>query len=428
MDSIILPKHRAEKEKDAKQQQESPSPSPPPPFSSTPSTPEVSLDLVVLLAALDGDKTSRPSVANTESASVISRISQISQKTPSPLKSIAESCDLTDIKKGLVRRLSSCGASSVNDEVLDVQIPDLECGLNQKETHDTPKEQAEVARRVSYEFSGEDAGDRIVNIAKKQVNEDDELNEIEDLLREQALNLDDSLEKEGDDQSPIPWWKRRHTCIVLLVCIVLIVSIALGVSLGQSRSTEVGKSDAGPPADSSLSSEIPPIMQSTSPSSSSSISYTPSSSPSTLKPSSSSSSQPSQTAATLEPDPTQSPTSSPVTSNPTQSPSKSPVTLKPSESPTSAPLEIKSPTSLPSNTVIVTTNTPVPSPSLTSQTISSPTYTPSMSPTVNCDSYTKKKECLRPRKQMCDWDPYEGVCSDGEADPSKRKMEYPWKQ
>ncbi|MDB4430519.1 hypothetical protein N9140_01020 [bacterium] len=145
-------------------------------------------------------------------------------------------------------------------------------------------------------------------------------------------------------------------------------------------------------------------------------------------PSSSSSSQPSQTAATLEPDPTQSPTSSPVTSNPTQSPSNYPVTLKPSESPTSAPLEFKSPTSLPSNTGIVTTNTPVPSPSLTSQTISSPTYTPSMSPTVNCDSYTKKKECLRPRKQMCDWDPYEGVCSDGKADPSKRKMEYPWKQ
>ena len=172
MDFIILPKHRAEKEKDAKQQQESPSPSPPPPYSSSPSTPEergeeVSLDQgLVLLAALDGDKTSRPSVAS-ESASVISRISQISQKTPSPLKSIAESCDLTDIKKGLVRRLSSCGASSVNDEVLDVQIPDLECGLNQKETHDTPKEQAVVARRVSYEFSGEDAGDRIVDIAKK---------------------------------------------------------------------------------------------------------------------------------------------------------------------------------------------------------------------------------------------------------------------
>ena len=142
--------------------------------------------------------------------------------------------------------------------------------MDKKEKFDTPKEQAVVARRVSYEFSGEDAGDRIVNIAKKQVNEDDELNEIEDLLREQALNLDDSLEKEDDDQSPSPWWKRRHTCIILLVCIVLIVSIALGLSLGQSRSTEVGKSDVvGPPADSSLSSEIPPIMQSTSPSSSS---------------------------------------------------------------------------------------------------------------------------------------------------------------
>ena len=337
MDSVnFLPKHRAEKEENAKQQQESPYPSP------------FSLDQgLVLLAALDGDKTSRPSVAS-ESASVISRISQISQKTPSPLRSIAESCDLTGIKKGLVRRLSSCGASSVNDEVLDVQIPDLECGVDKKEKFDTPKEQAVVARRVSYEFSGEDAGDRIVNITKKQVNEDDELNEIEDLLREQALNIDDSLEKEGDDQSPIPWWKRRHTCIILLICIVLIVSIALGVSLGQSRSTEVGKSDVGPPADSSLSSEIPPIIQSTSPSSSSSISYTPSSSPSTLKPSSSSSSQPSQTAVTLEP--TQSPTSSPVTSNPTQSPSNYPVTLKPSESPTSAPLEFKSPTSLPSNT------------------------------------------------------------------------------
>ena len=141
----------------------------------------------------------------------------------------------------------------------------------------------------------------------------------------------------------------------------------------------------------------------------------PSSSPSlTLLPTISHSLEPSNPTSTFKPT-TSRPSLSPVTLKPrTREPSLSPMTLEPTTDSPNLPELSLSPSV---DTLVITT---------------SPSVILSSSPTVSCESYTRKKACLRPRKQKCVWDYeteecFESPLNDGE-DNNRAGEEYPWKK
>jgi len=258
-----------------------------------------------------------------------------------------------------------------------------------------------------------------------------------------------------NDEQPRPWWKKRQTCIFLVLLILLTVAIALGVSLGRSnKSTDFDENietDLIVPS----SSKIPSVQPSSSQSLSPNHSAAPSSSPSlTSQPSSSPSSQPSAALSALPsastfpsqaatPEPTDSPSKSPVTLEPTSSPSNSLATPELTSMPTKRPAVAPSTSTSPSQTMTINetpnptsvnqpqditgsptakqdtpsngTSSPKPEASASNQTLSlSPTFSPSSAPTVDCSVFTKKKPCLRPRKQACFWDNENKICSRAE--------------
>ena len=222
-----------------------------------------------------------------------------------------------------------------------------------------------------YVFSEEDASNRILSIAKREVNEKKELREVDKLLLEsEEIEVKANLEETSSSRS----WRRRPLVICLIVTLVVIVAVVVAVvvsTFGRSSEEENVKE----------STMVTMIESSEEPS----YSSVPSSSPSlTLLPTISHSSEPSNPSPSHEPTSSR-PSLSPITLKPrTKEPSISPVTQEPTtDSPTLPELTTDSPTV---DALGITTSPVI---------ISS-------SPTVSCESYMRKKACLRPRKVSCD--------------------------
>lgn len=256
-----------------------------------------------------------------------------------------------------------------------------------------------------------------------------------------------------EEEKPIPWWKQKRNIIIMVVIlIVLIIAIAVGTSVGgggdSEKSNEIPGIDEGNESDLIDSETQMPSMQ---PSlfepadKNATSSPTTGDSPATLKPTIP------EIVATLEP--TNTPSKSPITVEPTPSPIE-PATLEPTSSAptiiTSSPTvmvgeETTSPTSIVTDDKPATTSAPsvaagdkTPAPNTTTETLEptnintqpdvitnsptppqpsvspttgSPSISPTMAPTVDCTGLTKKKACLRPRKQTCVWDFESQTCS-----------------
>jgi len=229
-----------------------------------------------------------------------------------------------------------------------------------------------------YVYSEEDASSRILSIAEREVNEKKELREVDKLLLESEEEME---AKANSEESLSSRSRRRRRPLVICLIITLIVIVAVVVSVvasttGKSSEEENVKESEMIMVD--MSSEEP------------SYSSIPSSSPSlTLLPTNAHSSEPSNPAPSHEPTSSR-PSLSPITLKPrTKEPSISPVTQEPTtDSPTLPELTTDSPTV---DALGITT---------------SPSVIISPSPTVSCESYMRKKACLRPRKVSCDF-----ICS-----------------
>ena len=224
-----------------------------------------------------------------------------------------------------------------------------------------------------YVFSEEDASNRILSIAKREVNEKKELREVDKLLLESEEEME-AVKANLEETSSSRSWRRRPLVICLIVTLVVIVAVVVAVvvsTFGRSSEEENVKE----------STMVTMIESSEEPS----YSSVPSSSPSlTLLPTISHSSEPSNPSPSHEPTSSR-PSLSPITLKPrTKEPSISPVTQEPTtDSPTLPELTTDSPTV---DALGITTSPVI---------ISS-------SPTVSCESYMRKKACLRPRKVSCD--------------------------
>jgi len=250
-----------------------------------------------------------------------------------------------------------------------------------------------------YVFSEEDASNRILSIAKREVNEKKESREVDKLLLESEEEIEVKANSEESSRS-----RRRHPLVIcLIVTLVVVVAVAVSVvvsTTGRSNEEENVKESAMMTMI-DMSSEEP------------SYSSIPSSSPSlTLLPTNAHSSGPSNPVPSHESTSSR-PSLSPITLKPrTKEPSISPVTLEPTtDSPTLPEL-----TGPPTQDILGIT--------------SSPSVLLSSSPTVSCESYARKKACLRPRKQKCIWDYETDECFEGPLDGEDNNREagrYPWK-
>jgi len=250
-----------------------------------------------------------------------------------------------------------------------------------------------------YVFSEEDVSNRILSIAKREVNEKKESREVDKLLLESEEEMEEA--KANLEETSSSSRRRRPLVICLIVTLVVVVAVVVAVvasTTGKSSEEEKNVKE---------SAMVTMIESSEEPS----YSSVPSSSPSlTLLPTNAHSSEPSNPAPSYEPTSSR---PSLITLKPrTKEPSISPVTLEPTTDSPTLPELTDSPTV---DALGITT---------------SPSVILSSSPTVSCESYVRKKACLRPRKQKCNWDYETDECFEGPLDGKDNNREagrYPWK-
>ena len=292
-----------------------------------------------------------------------------------------------DIENGIMNSAES-DMNVGSDGIDEVVRRSCDNNIQEEATYDTEEEEvddtnngnvidndtitsATTINTKRYVFSEEDASNRILSIAKREVNEKKELREVDKLLLES-----EEIEVKANSEESSRSRRRRPLVICLIVTLVVIVAVVVSVvasKTGKSNEEENVKESA---MVTMIDSEEP------------SYSSIPSSSPSlTFLPTISHSLEPSNPAPSHEPT-TSKPSLSPITLKPrTKEPSISP-TLKPT---TDSPSLLEMTSSPTVDALGITT---------------SPSVIISPSPTVSCESYMRKKACLRPRKVSCEF-----ICS-----------------
>ena len=297
---------------------------------------------------------------------------------------------------------------------------DLEAGCgdararigNSSSTNDHNGHQQQQQQRYEFASDHDASSERILGIADNAVNEQEEIDEIDSMLEKEEEHNDMNARDEEDE-------RQRFTCtrqqrwynnpfVVCLMIVLFVLFIVLGVSLGRAASTSTineSNKEEDPTSLTTTTMEPIVIVSSLSPT----YTVNPSSSP-TLTTSTSydnTSSLPSHNPSYY--------TSKPATSTPTMSPvTLTPRTFEPSSSsmksePTISPVI----NSIPSFEPTTTTSRPSEGGDTpTTLSSSNPTTSPTYAPTVPCESRIRKKECLRPRKEMCQWDMEEQRCMD----------------
>lgn len=204
---------------------------------------------------------------------------------------------------------------------------------------------------------------------------------------------------DGNEQPPMPWWKKRKIVFPLLavVLLILIIAIAVGASSGKGNDDPDKQSKN---IDIPLTSH-PSGMPSIEPSAS--LSFQPSASPSN---------PPSALPSIV-------PTNMP-TARPTPLPTLPPTT-KPTATTTIATLQTYPPSFSVNSTLdnstsaensTLTTSAPVQSPTTMQPTLTPTTPRPTTpAPTFACGDFTRKKTCLKYKFARCSWNKKAKLCS-----------------